>query len=103
MQLGYCFQQQYPIPTSSSASDEPNEGGGEQDSDNEFEGDCARTSGCSMNFTTQARDDWTHSEESSGKEDEYGTPSEIEHSEDELEAGSEDSSNSTSNDEDIRF
>ncbi|KIM50104.1 hypothetical protein SCLCIDRAFT_34656, partial [Scleroderma citrinum Foug A] len=94
---------QYPIQTSSSASDEPNEGGGEQDSNNEFEGDCTSTSGCSTNFTTQARDDWTHSEESSGEEDEYGTLSEIEHSEDELEAGSEDSSNSTSDDEDIRF
>ena len=89
------------------ASDEPNEGDGEQDSDNELESDCASTtSGCTMNIAAQARDNWAHSEESSDEEDndEYGTltRSEME-DEDELEDELDNCSNSISDDEDIRF
>ena len=102
--IGVGHKIQYPILTSFGASDEPNEGDGEQDSGNELESDCAGTSGCTMNVAAQSRDDWAHSEESSDEEDndEYGTPSEME-DEDKLEDELDNCSDSISDDEDIRF
>ena len=82
---------------------EPNEGDGGQASDNDFEIDCASISGCTTNVTAQTRDDWAQSEESSDEEEEeYGTTSEMEY-EDKLEDELDNSNNSISDDEDIRF
>ena len=101
--IGVGHKIQYPTPLSPSVSDGPNEvEDGEQESNDEFGSDYTSTSRCSTNIAAQARDNCTDSD----KEDEYGTPSETDSCEDELEhseVGQEDGSNSSSDDEDIRF